>query len=103
MEDEVAEVLKQLRKSQNALKKAIDRKYQDLQCTAQPLIVSAPVSLSTDEVQTLAEEVKYETTHDYEPVNDHVSDSNPSSPIGSPEIPVLSGLDRLFKKAPKDI
>ena len=100
MEDEVSEVMKQLRKSQNALKKAIDRKHQESECSTPLHTPSAPVSLSTVEIQTLAEDIVHESNYDYESVSESslVSDSNPSSRPGSPVIPILSGLDKITRE-----
>ena len=77
MGDEVSDLMKKLRKSQSALKKAIDRKNHELHQikTAQPLTAAAPEAvnvLSTDELQDLIQEIKKD---DFEP------DSNPGQEV----------------------
>ena len=113
---EVSDIMKELRKAQGALKKAIDRKQQELQPHDQLLTALPSETLSSLELQDIVTEIK-QTEIDAEcdpdfilslsPCSENntmtaiqdqedgsvISESPISSRSGSPVIPILSGLD----------
>ena len=75
MESEVSDLMKQLRKAQSALKKALDRKSQELKQKindvatnrSQPLVVT---DTTDDEVEQFVMEIHEEELNQYTPLQD---------------------------------
>ena len=71
MADDISELMKELRRTQSALKKALDRKGQELHQsnTTTPHRATTPELLSANELEDLVKEIKQEP-NDFEPVLD---------------------------------
>ena len=69
MADDISELMKELRRTQSSLKKAQDRKGQELHQsnTTTPLRATTPELLSANELEDLVKEIKQEP-NDFEPV-----------------------------------
>lgn len=99
-ENEISALMRQLRKKQSSLKKAIDRKYTDLESVenqsmkTEACTLAESQTLSSEEVDTIVQTIFTEEQQcSFEPLADEVvSDSDPKM---SPEIPYLPGLARL--------
>ena len=89
-EDEVSEHMKELRKVQSALKKAIDYKTKDLCSIPQSLRASSPENLSPHEVENIVQEIVMETSYEADPTTSTSQKLNES--IGLPELE-MAGMD----------
>ena len=115
-EEEITEHMKELRKVQSSLKKAIDHKQEYLSSIPQSLRASSPENLSPQEIDIIVQEIATDTSYEAGPMTSApqklnetcclselatavidsphsiVSDST-NSRSSSPVIPILAGLD----------
>ena len=98
-EEDVSTLIRELRRKQGSLKKAIDRKNDDIDrvITAELQSTPEPEMLLQEDIEEIAQTIKIE---EQEAISAHVSEDIVSnSRSSSPEIPIcLPGLNQVYMK-----